>query len=228
MTSPPPYYSVWSPKDERCFANYESSLYGTYYRKNLFWFVAGYSAVIAGQLFCQMRGLTAVPTFFRHPFIGLTVGLFAGVVFPGSLFVQRKRVKTEAMDKLLRSGGTFLAAKMRHMADDIFWPEADPERLHNRCYLESLPRDKWDEFVWTVNDDDIAFDRIEPDWSWAKYQHDTPQYDPVVTLDKMKLDTKSMPFKKYITYLPSLFYQVIGYGFEYDDYVINHEAEEHL
>lgn len=38
-------------------------------------------------------------------------------------------------------------------ADDVLWPV---ER-HNREYLRHLPRDEFDEFVWSVKDRDVAF-----------------------------------------------------------------------
>lgn len=43
-----------------------------------------------------------------------------------------------------------------------------PENQHNREYLRHLPRDEYDEFVWTVKDRDVAFGNFDKkEWGFV-------------------------------------------------------------
>jgi len=52
------------------------------------------------------------------------------------------------------------------------WPAED---LHNRFYLEMLPRDKWDEFVWSIDDDLVAQGAIPTKWNWTRKENQPPE-----------------------------------------------------
>jgi len=68
------------------------------------------------------------------------------------------------MDSVLRDQGNLLAAKARLIADDVMWPA----EIANREYLTSLPRDEYDEFLWSLKDGNVAFGNFDKEeWSFV-------------------------------------------------------------
>jgi len=199
LTSPPHYNAVWGPEVQEAYDRYEFHLYGGDHKHIFFWAAFGFFGTIGAITHASLRYSTVSPRLANLG-VKLVAPFLVGSgmsIFPGSWthIWGKERRSRESMDNLLRDRGTFLSAKARLMypiccysphissADEVMWPEG----YHNRQYLTSLPRDKFDEFVWSVDDDDIANNTFAKE-EWAFALAENQKLEELSTYEAVKKD----------------------------------------
>jgi len=173
MSHEPEYFSVLTPQDHRCYHSYEMAIDGPKFTRFAKGAALGYLSTAVVQLIAPFTRIPhgVIPSFFRQPF----AGIHGAVAFSCLGFLSHwnnRQSRAIAMDKLLHAEGCYMAAKMRKIADDVMWPA---EEHHNRWYLQRLPRDKWDEFVWNADDDRVAAGLIPEKWDFARKENFPPE-----------------------------------------------------
>jgi len=151
---------------------FKLAILGPFIRHGVVWATLAYALGTALQISSLIKRSKLIS---RNPLAtiaaALAIGLFPGGLYPA--FIGNNKRVCHAMDKALHVEGSFMAAKMRLIADDVMWPAEDN---HNRFYLEMLPRDKWDEFVWSIDDDLLAQGGAIPArWNWARKENQPPE-----------------------------------------------------
>jgi len=158
----------------------------------LFFALVGFFGTIYAQAKSVVIGSRFIPRNPLLPFVAATILS----VFPGSFMnIWKREPKHQGTHNLLTSRGSFLAAKSRLIYDDVMHPVF----IHNRDYLKYVPRDEYDDFVFSVDDEDIASGNFDKElWSYVlKENQDVP-----------KLNT----WKDYLIYCKDIFYIYIGSG----------------
>jgi len=165
MEKPPPYYYLFTERDRRAYIRFEAGLFGKRIRRCINAGAVIYLITLVAQFTARRNGMKyMIPSVFRNPFIGLPTAIVT--CFPFYFFTYRPYDCTYAMDDVLHVTGCFVAAKLRLIADDVMYPATEG---HNRFYLRSLPRDRWDKLVWSVDDDVLALKG--PPFDWAKKEN---------------------------------------------------------
>lgn len=193
MKRPPPYFDVWTENDRDAFNSYDCSYHKRAHQHQLFWAASGFVLAVTVQVWGAISGNHFLPRNPSVPFLGA----FAFSFFPGSFFnIFHEKQRKRAMHELLNSEGTFIAAKARLIADDTM----NPEWMHNRQYLEFLPRDKFDSFLYSNTDDSVAMGEFDKKkWDFVLRENQEP----------LKLSTWS----ERKDYVKHQFYVWLGMGF---------------
>eukprot|EP01127_Copromyxa_protea_P011644 TRINITY_DN2946_c0_g2_i1.p1 TRINITY_DN2946_c0_g2~~TRINITY_DN2946_c0_g2_i1.p1 ORF type:complete len:399 (+),score=70.18 TRINITY_DN2946_c0_g2_i1:24-1199(+) len=213
MVKPPPYFSVWSQKERSVFENYETQNHAQGTKHRIFWASVAFLGVAYTQLFSISIRSHFLP---RNPVMPF-VAAIAGSIIPGQFtHLLRHRHRLEAMDALLTHEDSFIAAKARLIADEVMWPE----EAHNREYLRHLPRDRFDEFVWSLDDRDVAWGNFDKqEWSFALGDLEANAITP---------DEEKPPKTRedYVTDFKGFCYKLVGKGWEWDAYIQEKKAQE--
>jgi len=182
MSEPPPYYNVFTERDRRAYIRLEAGIFGKRIQSCVNAASVIYLCSILAQLFARRtRYKHMVPPLIKNPFWAIQVAI--GTCWPFYWLSFRPSALPNAMDDALRVKDCFLGAKLRLIADDVMYPALDG---HNRFYLRSLPRDKWDKLVWSVDDDVLA--SKGPPFDWAnKENYKEPSFWKLRTWDKFRV-----------------------------------------